>query len=184
MHEIICPHCNKAFKIDESGYADILKQVHDEEFQKQINDRLELADKEKATAIELAKQELGNETQKTVAAKDAQIVELKTQLDTNGVNQKLAVNEAVGSVEKERDKLANEIHRLKQESEAAAKLAQANLLNELQSAAAKKDAVIQELQSKINNVELSQKLVVNEAVGVVEKQRDELKNDLQQAELK
>ncbi len=22
MHEIICPHCGKAFKIDEAGYAD------------------------------------------------------------------------------------------------------------------------------------------------------------------
>jgi hypothetical protein len=32
MHEIICPHCNKAFKIDEAGYADILKQVRDGAF--------------------------------------------------------------------------------------------------------------------------------------------------------
>ena len=36
MHEIICPHCQKAFKIDEVGYADILKQVHDKEFEKQL----------------------------------------------------------------------------------------------------------------------------------------------------
>ena len=32
VHEIICPHCDKAFKIDEAGYADILKQVRDHEF--------------------------------------------------------------------------------------------------------------------------------------------------------
>ncbi|WP_282097774.1 MULTISPECIES: hypothetical protein [Brucella] len=44
MHEIICPHCNKAFKIDEAGYADILKQVRDTDFEKQLHERLELAE--------------------------------------------------------------------------------------------------------------------------------------------
>lgn len=48
MHEIMCPNCKKAFKIDEAGYADILKQVRDREFEKQLNARLELAEKEKA----------------------------------------------------------------------------------------------------------------------------------------
>ncbi len=47
MHEIICPHCTKAFKIDEAGYADILKQVRDDEFEQQLGERLELAQKEK-----------------------------------------------------------------------------------------------------------------------------------------
>ena len=37
MHEIICPHYGKAFKIDEAGYADILKQVRDSEFEKQLS---------------------------------------------------------------------------------------------------------------------------------------------------
>ena len=183
MHEIICPHCSKAFKIDESGYADILKQVRDEEFQKQIEERLTLADQQKASAIELVKQELGNETQKTVAAKDAQIVELQSQLEAGGVTQKLAVNEAVNSVEKERDDLLNELNRLKQENETATKLAQANLLNELQTVAAQKDAIIQELQGKVDAVALTQRLAVTEAVSAVEKQRDELKHDLQQVQL-
>lgn len=183
MHEIICPHCSKAFKIDESGYADILKQVRDEEFQKQIEERLTLADQQKASAIELVKQELGNETQKTVAAKDAQIVELQAQLEAGGVTQKLAVNEAVNSVEKERDELLNELNRLKQENETTTKLAQANLLNELQTVAAQKDAIIQELQGKVDAVALTQRLAVTEAVSAVEKQRDELKHDLQQVQL-
>ena len=54
MHEIICPHCAKAFKIDEAGYADILKQVRDADFDKQLHERLELADQEKRNAVELA----------------------------------------------------------------------------------------------------------------------------------
>ena len=42
MQEIICPHCNKAFKIDETGYANILKQIRDGAFGQQLNERLEL----------------------------------------------------------------------------------------------------------------------------------------------
>jgi len=42
MNEISCPHCGKAFKIDETGYADILKQVRDKEFDAQLHERLEL----------------------------------------------------------------------------------------------------------------------------------------------
>ena len=53
MHEIICPHCNKAFKIDEAGYTDILKQVRDGEFEQQLHERLELAEREKRDAIAL-----------------------------------------------------------------------------------------------------------------------------------
>ena len=59
MHEIICPHCKKAFKIDETGYADILKQVHDSEFEQQLHERLELAEKDKTNAVELAKEKAG-----------------------------------------------------------------------------------------------------------------------------
>ena len=44
MHEIICPHCGKAVKIDEAGYADILKQVRDGAFEQQLHERLELAE--------------------------------------------------------------------------------------------------------------------------------------------
>ena len=73
MHEIICPHCKKAFKVDEAGYADILKQVHDSEFEQQLHERLELAEKDKLNAVELAKEKAVNEMQKAAAAMDAEI---------------------------------------------------------------------------------------------------------------
>ena len=55
MHEIICPHCDKAFKVDESGYADILKQVRDADFAEQLHERLELAERDKQSAVALAR---------------------------------------------------------------------------------------------------------------------------------
>lgn len=161
MHEIICPHCNKAFKVDETGYADILKQVRDSEFEQQLHDRLELAEQDKLNAVELAENKVGNELQKTAAAKDAEIQELKAKLDAGEVMRKLAVTEALSSVEKERDALANQLVQAKQDNQAASTLAEA----------------------KLGANEVAQKLAITEAVSAVEKDRDEFKNGLKQAEL-
>ena len=109
MHEIICPHCGKAFKIDEAGYADILKQVRDSEFEQQSHERLELAEKDKRNAVELAKEKVGSKMQKAAAEKDAEIQELKAKLDAGEVAQKLSITEAVILVEKERDELKNDL---------------------------------------------------------------------------
>ena len=85
MHDIICPNCNTAFKIDEAGYADILKQVRDSEFEQQLHERLELAEKDKRNAVELARSEVGSEMQRVTAAREAEIQELKAKLDAGAV---------------------------------------------------------------------------------------------------
>jgi hypothetical protein len=183
MHEIICPHCDKAFKIDEAGYADILKQVRNNEFEQQLHDRLELAEKDKLNAVELAKSEVGSEMQKASSAKDAEIQALKAKLDTGEVTKKLAVTEARGEVEKQRDVLARELEQTKRDKQAAAELAETKLAKELQETAARKDMEIQDLKAKLDATQLEQKVAVTGAVSAVEKERDELKNGLKQAEL-
>jgi hypothetical protein len=158
MHEIICPHCGKAFKIDEAGYADILKQVRDSDFDKQLHARLELAEQEKRNAVELAQSKLANELQKDAAAKDAEIQNLKAKLDAGEVARKLAVTEALSVVEKQRDALANELKQAEQEKQAATHLAEAKFANELQKAASTKDADIQELKAKLERSALEKQL--------------------------
>ena len=101
MHEFICPHCSKAFKVDEAGYADIAKQVRDNEFEKQLQERLQLAEEEKRNAVKFAKTEMDGQLQKTTAAKDAEIQELKAKLESEETAKKLAVWEAVAVTEKE-----------------------------------------------------------------------------------
>ena len=99
---------------------------------------------------------------------------------------KLAVSEALGTVSKERDQLANELkaeqERARNSSQAAAQLAEAKLAHALQAEAAKKDTEIQALQAKLEASETARQLAVtvavNEAVGVVARERDGLKNDL------
>ncbi|MCI1000454.1 DUF2130 domain-containing protein [Ochrobactrum sp. C6C9] len=178
MHEIICPHCNKAFKIDEAGYADILKQVRDSDFEKQLRERLELAEQDKRNAVELAQAKVANELQKAAAAKDSEIQELKTRLESGEVAKKLAVAEALGAIEKERDALLHELESVRRDNEATSKLAEAKLLSELQKAASTKNEEIQGLKTRLDAGEISQKLAVTEAVSAIEKERDELKNGL------
>lgn len=183
MHEIVCPHCRKSFKIDEAGYADILNQVRDSDFQQQLHERLVLAEQDKQNAVELATTKAASELQRAAAVKDTEIQELKAKLDAGEVVRKLAVSEALSAVEKERDRLANELAQTKQDKEATSELAEVKRLNELQKAVAIKDAEIQGLNAKLNATEVAQKLAITEAVCEVEKQTQELKSGLARAEL-
>jgi len=107
MNEIICPHCDKAFKIDEAGYAEILKQVRDGDFEKQLHERLALAEKDKLGAVELAKAQLTNQLQQSAAAKDAEIQALQAKLAAAGQDKQLAVAQALNTAEKQRDEFKN-----------------------------------------------------------------------------
>ena len=69
MNEVVCPHCKKAFKIDEAGYADILKQVKNDEFNKELHERLSVADKEKESAVKLAEANVRISLQKQLSEK-------------------------------------------------------------------------------------------------------------------
>ena len=128
MNEIICPNCKKAFKVDEAGFADILKQVRDHQFDEELEKRLKLADNEKESAVKLAEATLKNKLQEDLAKKDkelseklatkeAEIAQFKSKLDNAELQEKLSVTEAVQKIEKERDALANEVKNKELEKE-------------------------------------------------------------------
>ena len=119
MHEIICPHCHKAFKIDEAGYAEILKQVRDRAFEQQLKERLQAAEHEKQAALELARARMAGELLAAAAAKDAQIQQLKSRLENADVAQRLAITEAVGAAERQRDEYKNRLERAALEKQLA-----------------------------------------------------------------
>ncbi len=120
MNEIICPNCKKAFKVDEAGFADILKQVRDHQFEEELQKRLKLADVEKDSAVKLAEANLKNllqenlskkdrELSEKIASKEAEIAEIKSKLENAELQKQLSVTEAVQKIEKERDALANNL---------------------------------------------------------------------------
>lgn len=147
MKDIICPSCKKAFKVDEAGFADILKQVRDQQFEEELKTRLNLAEKEKESAVKLAEANLKNALQDELTKRDKEIAELKMKNDLVLV-EKLA--------EKER--------------ELAIQLTQ-------------KEKEIAEMKAKIEKSVLEQQISVTNAVQKIEKERDELANNIKNKEL-
>jgi hypothetical protein len=120
MNEIICPSCKKAFKIDEAGFADILKQVRDHQFEEELEKRLKLAENEKESAVKLAEANLKSvlqedlnkkdkELSEKLAAKEAEIAQIKSKLNSAEIEKELSVTMAVQKIEKERDDLLNNL---------------------------------------------------------------------------
>ena len=104
MNEIVCPHCQKAFKVDESGYAEILKQVHDKDFEKQLSDRIKAMEDTSRLAIENAVLKAKNEIEKE---RD----HLMAELDKSEISQELAVKNALAVVTRERDTFQLDLER-------------------------------------------------------------------------
>ncbi|MBP6230954.1 MAG: DUF2130 domain-containing protein [Paludibacteraceae bacterium] len=120
MNEIICPNCQKVFKVDETGFATILKQVRDQQFEEELQKRLKLADKEKDNAVKLAEANLKNSLQvylskkekelaEQLAKKDAELTSMIAKIEHADIEKRLTVTEAVQKIEKERDELANNL---------------------------------------------------------------------------
>ena len=173
MHDIICPHCSKAFKVDEAGYADILKQVRDRDFEQQLNKRLALADQDKRNAIELA-----------MAKKQNELQELEAQLRSRDVQQQLAVKQAVTASEKQRDLLATELQQLRDTTATAAQVAEGRFAKEIQTITLQKEGELRDLRAKLDAAGIQTKLAVSEALTGVEKERDQLRSELDQSALK
>ena len=173
MHDIICPHCSKAFKVDEAGYADILKQVRDRDFEQQLNKRLALADQDKRNAIELA-----------MAKKQNELQELEAQLRSRDVQQQLAVKQAVTASEKQRDLLATELQQLRDTTATAAQVAEGRFAKEIQTITLQKEGELRDLRARLDAAGIQTKLAVSEALTGVEKERDQLRSELDQSALK
>ena len=109
MNEIVCPHCHKAFTIDEAGYADIVQQVRTREFDAEIHTRLEAAQREHETAIELVRAQLRAEAEQTAADIKAKLATAEAQLAAADTAKQLAVQTALSQVERERDALTHQL---------------------------------------------------------------------------
>ena len=109
MNEIKCPHCSKAFKVDETGYANILKQVYDHEFENQLNERLTQKEREKASELKLAKMDADSAIQTLKAEKEVEIERLRSTIREKDISVQATVDKAVREMEKERDNLKNDL---------------------------------------------------------------------------
>ena len=160
MNEIICPECKKAFKIDEAGYAEILKQVHNSEFENELQKRLKDADREKYYAVEKSKKDSELALQKLKTEKALEIENLKSshksrlqenerekeslqhQLQHQKLISKSDIEKAVRKTEKEKDDLKNEIQNFKIQT----KLSETNIRQQYENKLSEKEDVIDRLK--------------------------------------
>jgi hypothetical protein len=153
MNEIKCPNCETVFSIDEAQYADIMSQVRTAEFEKEIHERLALAEKAKQTEIQLAEAKIAEKLKEEASKKDAAIAELKAKLDSTELERKFAVQEALASVEKERDALKTSL----EVSEMKAKLEEKSLKDKYETQIKDRNDTIERLKDL--KAKLSTKMV-------------------------
>ena len=149
MNEIKCPHCGEMFTIDEAGFAAILKQVRDAEFDKEVRRHEQLLTSEKQQAVQLAVAEALAKAQGDAAQKEARIAELEGRLQAE-----------------------------QRERENQQRLAHAERERALADAVATKDARIAELEQRVEAqgraFEAEKKLAVEQARSALERERDAL----------
>lgn len=149
MNEIKCPYCGEMFTIDEAGFAAILKQVRDAEFDKEVRRHEQLMASEKQQAVQLAVAEALAKAQGDAAQKEARIAELEARLQAE-----------------------------QRERESQQRLAHAERERALADAAAAKDARIVELEQRVEAqgraFEAEKKLAVEQARSALERERDAL----------
>ncbi len=163
MQEIKCPNCGKTFLVDESGYAQIVQQVRDKEFDRELQQREKALEDMKEKDLEIVQMKQKEEFEQRLSAQEAQLAEkerlieqLKARLSGTETEKQLAVTQAVSRKEQERE----------------AALSQKN--NEL----AEKARAIEALKAKLNNSETEKQLAVSEAVREKEKAVSEKETEI------
>lgn len=175
--EITCPNCQEIFKIDETDYINIVKQVRDKQFNRELENRLQTAEKEKESAIKLIKAELQNSFQQQLAKKDQEITvlqekskadlisegtkkdeqirSLQYQVEKAKVQEELAISNALKAIEKERDQLQNDLKNKDKDKE----LLEKNLNEQFQNKLTHKDEAIKLKDEEITRLkDFKQKL--------------------------
>ena len=146
MQEIKCPNCGKPFKIDEAGYAAIVKQVRDKEFSEELKSREAQYELEKDNAVQLAKLESEKDFTEKLNNKDAEISKLKAEIESFNKDKQIQINDIVNKMNCEISEKENSITKLMNEKELSEKeylLKEQSLKNQYEDKLRFKDEEIQ-----------------------------------------
>ena len=146
MQEIKCPNCGKTFVVDDSGYAQIARQVRDSEFDRALRQRERDIAEAKEKELELARMRQKEAFDRALAEAERRVEQLKAQLAGGETEKQLAVSEAVRQKEKELSEQASEVAALKNRldnQETESQLKQQSLQREYESRLRQKDEMIE-----------------------------------------
>ena len=151
MQEIKCPNCGTVFQVDESEYAQILRQVRDEEFKKELEYRAKDLEEKKKTDVQLVRMEQEKKLGEVITSKASELAEKERiieqlRMQIAGEKTELAVSKAVQQKEKELSEKQTEITRLKGEisnTEAQSKLREQSMKTQYEDRLKLKDEQIE-----------------------------------------
>lgn len=199
MNEIICPNCKKAFKVDEAGFAEILKQVRNHQFEEELQERLRITEREKNSEIELNKEKFKSYLQEQLSKKDAEIsqlksvselemtgkvsekekeiLELKAKIEKAETEKKLAISEAVQKIENEKNSIENEKNELSNKlknKDLEKELSEKSLKEQFDEKLKSKDIIIKYKDEEIDRVKEMKAKLSTKMVGETLEQHCEI----------
>ncbi len=158
MKDIKCPSCGKTFRIDPSSFEEILLQIKDEEFNKQIKDRLLLAEEDNKKALEILKQELKIQLIEQNRVKENEIKTLESKLDIAEEKKNNALNDLKNQATDKINSLNNELNKLKDEIKNQSLISELSLKNKVNEAVAYLEKENSSLTNSIEKMRLEQSI--------------------------
>ncbi len=186
MNEIKCPHCGQVFTVDESGYAALLNQVRDHEFQRELNERISLAEKNREQDMALAVAKAEEELRAQIAQRDSQLAAQTEQFRAEAKDLQLAAQNEKAELEKQLEALKAQLQAQASEADTARKLAVADALSaesdKLRAVEKERDSLAQQLETQRQQASTETQLALQkqestlkDARIAVERERDELR---------
>lgn len=186
MNEIKCPHCGQVFTVDESGYAALLNQVRDHEFQRELNERVSLAEKNREQDMALAVAKAEEELRAQIAQRDSQLAAQTEQFRAEAKDFQLTAQNEKAELEKQLEALKAQLQAQASEADTARKLAVADALNaesdKLRAVEKERDSLAQQLETQRQQASTETQLALQkqestlkDARIAVERERDELR---------
>ncbi len=191
-NEIKCPHCGEAFTVDESGYAAILNQVRDQEFQREVDARVSLAEKSREQEVALAVTKSEEALRAQIAERDGQIAAQAERFKAQAKDFQLAAQNEKSELEKQVESLRAQLSSKDGEAEVARKLAVSDAVaaetERLRAVERERDELAQKLESERAQASMSTQIAVQRAEAAakdaqvaVERERDDLRGKVERA---
>lgn len=163
MQEIKCPNCGQVFQVDETGYAQIVQQVRDSEFEKEIAKReSELAEK-RENELRMARMEQEKQFDKTLSEKESELADREKKIE-------LLKAEKQSETEKIRTEKDNEIERLKAERDREVERIKADKDREIDRLRADLTEQLNKLKAEVEKSDTEKELAVTRAVQEKDKE--------------
>lgn len=168
MNKIKCPKCGTSFQIDEVNYANIIKSIHNAEFENEISKRLEVLKEQKENEIKLAQEEVKNSLHTQILQKETKIAELEEKIKSTKAQDQILLEKVVNEIKAEKDSLLADLKNKDNEQKAA--ILEATSESKLQ---------ISELKAKIDKIEMEKEAAVKQTKLSSEQELQKMKHQLE-----